>query len=214
MIMLGIHDLPLFIVSGLLLNLTPGADSLYIATRTLSQGARAGVAAALGIGAGCYFHVFAAAVGLSALLATSSVAFTFVKFLGAGYLIYIGLSLMFKRSPPPPSRETAVNGAPVSLRSVFAQGFLTNVLNPKVALFFLAFVPQFIDPSAASKPLAFLFLGTVFTVNGLLWCLCLVWLSGRLGALGWGARAGAWFGRGVGAMFVGLGVRLALSEPD
>lgn len=209
--MLGIHDLPLFVVSGLLLNVTPGADSLYIATRTVSQGARAGVVAALGIGAGCWVHVLAAALGLSAILATSSAAFTVVKLVGAAYLAYIGLSLIFQRA----GSHTAVPGphTAVPLRAVFAQGFLTNVLNPKVALFFLAFVPQFIEPAAASKPLAFLFLGTVFSANAVLWCLCLVWLSARLGTLGLGARAGAWLGRGVGALFVGLGAHLAFSEP-
>ena len=206
--MLGTHDLALFIVSGLLLNVTPGADSLYIATRSVTQGVRAGVAAALGIGLGCCMHVLAAACGLSALLATSAAAFTVVKWAGAAYLVYLGLS-MWRRQRP--AALAPVAAAP--LRSVVAQGFLTNALNPKVALFFLAFVPQFIDPAAANKPLAFLFLGAIFSINGTLWCLFLAWAAARARTLGVGRRATLGLKRGVGTLFVLLGVRLALSEP-
>lgn len=207
--MFGTHDLALFIVSGLLLNITPGADSLYIATRSISQGVQAGVAAALGIGLGCYVHIFAAALGLSAVLATSAVAFTFVKLAGAAYLMYLGLSLL-RAHPAAAQSLGAVAAAP--LRTVFAQGFLTNVLNPKVALFFLAFVPQFIEPSAPNKPLAFIFLGVIFNFNGTLWCLFVAWATARLGSLGIGRHAAAWLGRGVGAVFVFLGIRLALTK--
>ncbi len=208
--MLGIHDLPLFVVSGLLLNITPGADSLYIATRSATQGFKAGVMAALGIGAGCCVHIVAAALGLSAILAASSTAFTVVKYLGAAYLIYVGWSMLRSR----PAQAAAVDAAPPApLRSIFAQGFLTNVLNPKVALFFLAFVPQFIEPTAPHKALAFLVLGAIFNFNGTLWCLFLAWLSARVGALGMGRRLGAWLNRAVGAVFVFIGVRLALSKP-
>ncbi|MET0281549.1 MAG: LysE family translocator [Steroidobacteraceae bacterium] len=209
--MLGIHDLPLFIVSGLLLNITPGADSLYIATRSSTQGIKAGVAAALGIGAGCCVHIIAAALGLSAILAASSAAFTVVKFVGAAYLIYIGIS-MLRASTAAGQPGGALPVSP--LRTIFAQGFLTNVLNPKVALFFLAFVPQFIEPQAASKALAFIVLGTIFNFNGTLWCLVLAWLSARAGRLGVSRRAGAWLGRTVGAVFVVLGIRLALARQN
>jgi threonine/homoserine/homoserine lactone efflux protein len=210
--MLGTHDLALFVASGLLLNITPGADSLYIATRSITQGVRAGVAAALGIGLGCFVHIFAAALGLSAVLATSAVAFTFIKFAGAAYLVYVGLSLLRAR----PSKAQSMGGVPAaSVRAVFAQGFLTNILNPKVALFFLAFVPQFIEPSAPNKPLAFLFLGFIFNFNGTLWCLFLAWLSARAGSLGIGSigrHATLWLSRSVGLVFVFLGVRLALTK--
>ena len=102
--------------------------------------------------------------------------------------------------------------APAPWRKIVVQGFLTNVLNPKVALFFLAFVPQFIDSSAANKPLAFLFLGSIFAFNGVLWCLFLAWAATRVGALGVGRRSALWFSRGVGALFVVLGLRLAFAE--
>ncbi len=207
--MFGTHDLPLFILSGVLLNITPGADSLYIATRSVSHGVRAGVAAALGIGTGCVVHVLAAALGLSAILAASSFAFTVVKFAGAAYLVYVGLSLL-RSKPTPKASAPAIPEA--SFRATFAQGFLTNVLNPKVALFFLAFVPQFIDPSTSSKVLPFLFLGGIFTINGTLWCLFLAWFSSRLGTLNIGSRTTAWLRRSVGGVFVLLGVRLALAR--
>src|SRR5512143_3874350 len=131
----GIHDLGLFVLSGLLLNVTPGADTLYIVARGTTQGTRAGAVAALGIGAGCIVHTLAAAVGLSAILATSATAFTIVKWIGAAYLVYLGAALLASR--PAAAAPAALPRA--SLPRVFAQGFLTNVLNPKVALFFLAF---------------------------------------------------------------------------
>lgn len=210
--MLGTHDLTLFIVSGLLLNVTPGADSLYIATRSATQGLAAGVAAVLGIGLGCCVHVLAAALGLSAVLATSAYAFTVVKLAGAAYLVYVGVSLLRTRSGGEPGAPAAAI-ARAPLPTIVAQGFLTNVLNPKVALFFLAFVPQFILPAAANKPLAFVFLGAIFTVNGVLWCLFLAWAAARLRAFGLGRRTATWVSRGVGALFVVLGVRLALARP-
>ena len=205
--MFGTHDLAVFVISGLLLNITPGADSLYIATRSASQGVRAGVAAVVGIGLGCCVHVVAAALGLSAILATSARAFSVVKWVGAAYLVYLGLSMLRRCATQAPA---SVAAAP--WRTVVAQGFLTNVLNPKVALFFLAFLPQFVLPSAANKPLAFLFLGLIFAVNGVLWCLFLAWAAARVGTLGVGPRTARRFSRGVGALFVALGLRLAFAE--
>ena len=137
----GIHNLGLFVLSGLLLNVTPGADTLYIVARGTTQGARAGAVAAMGIGTGCIVHTLAAALGLSAILATSATAFALVKWIGAAYLVYLGFALLA-------AGPTAGTGTPLqraSLGRVFVQGFVTNVLNPKVALFFLAFLPQFID---------------------------------------------------------------------
>ena len=207
--MLGIHDLWLFVASGLLLNLTPGADTLFIATRSAALGWRFGVAAALGICTGCLVHVLAAALGLSAILATSPLAFTVVKWVGAAYLVYMGLNLLLQRQQAGQAPRAL---APAAWSSVFVQGFLTNVLNPKVALFFLAFVPQFIAPAAPQKALAFLVLGGIFTFNSLLWCLLLAWLAARMGKLGVKHRLQQWLQRGIGGLFVGLGVRLALSD--
>lgn len=208
--MLGTQDLLLFMLSGLLLNMIPGPDSLLIMARSASQGWRAGSAAALGIGAGTLVHILAAALGLSALLATSATAFTLVKLLGACYLLYMGLSMLLAKG-----RERAQPQAlkPQRLARTFAQGFLTNVLNPKVALFFLAFVPQFIRPDAPDKALAFVFLGLVFNLNGMLWChglaLFTAYASSKVKA---SQRLALWLGRSMGALFLGLGARLALSD--
>jgi len=212
--MLGIHDLPLFIVSGLLLNIAPGPDSVLILTRSATQGWRAGSAASLGIGAGTCVHVLAAALGLSALLAASSWAFTLVKWVGAAYLVYVGLQMLLaRRSAPTTATHEAATPARLSHRQIFAQGFLTNVLNPKVALFFLAFVPQFIAPDAPHKALAFVVLGAIFNVNGMLWCHFLA-LSTALASrrLRLGGALAQWLNRAIGALFLSFGLKLALSD--
>lgn len=213
--MLGIHDLALFMLSGLILNMTPGPDSLLIVSRTAAGRWQQGAVTALGISTGTLVHVLAAALGLSAILATSAMAFTVVKWVGALYLIWLGLSALLKRRHQPPQAPGA-RVSPARLRTLFRQGFLTNVLNPKVALFFMAFMPQFIDPTGTLKPLAFLTLGLIFDVVGTLWSAVLiaaVTLGGQ--RLRPGARLKAWLERSVGVMFVALGIRLALTRtPD
>src|SRR5665213_1653883 len=166
--MLGIHDLWLFVISGVLLNITPGPDTAYIVGRSVQMGWRGGAAAALGISSGCLVHVFGAAIGLSALLMASSAAFTLIKWAGAAYLCFIGVTMMLSRQRPP--AEDTIGSTAVSLRQVFWQGAATNVLNPKVALFFLAFLPQFVDADAPHKAVAFLMLGMIFITSGTLWC--------------------------------------------
>ena len=208
--MLGTQDLLLFIASALLLNITPGPDTLYIVGRSSTQGLKAGVFAALGIGAGTLVHITAAALGLSAIFSASASAFAALKLAGAAYLVYVGISLM--RSRASDAGMVAVpHGA--ALHTIFIQGFWTNVLNPKVALFFLAFLPQFVDAEAPSKVLALLFLGLLFNFNGTLWNLFVAWSSARIGrAVLARGRAALWFNRTVGALFVYLGARLALSR--
>jgi threonine/homoserine/homoserine lactone efflux protein len=208
--MFGTHNLPLFIMTGILLNMTPGQDTFYIVGRSVAQGRRAGVLSVLGITSGCGVHTLAAAFGLSAILATSASAFLVVKFAGAAYLVYLGSRMLLHRSTSGlPSAELPRERS----WAIFRAGFLTNVLNPKVALFFMAFLPQFVDPSAASKLAAFLFLGAVFMFNGMLWCLILVWgasaMSRRFRA---NQSAGTLVTRAAGAMFVGLGVKLAITR--
>jgi len=218
--MFGTQDLPLFIASGLLLNMVPGPDSLLIIARSGGHGWRAGSAAALGVGAGTFVHMLAAALGLSALLAASATAFTLVKLAGAAYLVVIGLRLLFKRSSASGVMASAGAGAgagagaaPLRLRTVFRQGFLTNVLNPKVAVFFLAFVPQFIAADAPDKAVAFIALGTLFNINSMLWAhtLVITTVAARR-CLRVSGRAIAWLNRVVGAVFVSFGLRLALAE--
>ena len=217
---MGIDHLPLFVLAGVLLNLTPGPDVLYIVTHALRSGARVGVVAALGITAGCFVHIFAAAIGVSALMAASSVAFGLLKWAGAAYLVYVGLRMLRAKAAGGDALHATNSGAGgahysgvVALKPVFFQGFWTNALNPKVALFFLAFVPQFIAPGADNKPLAFLLLGLLFNVNGLginiAWALAAAWLARRTGVM-----AGMhWLERAAGLMFIGFGLKLAFSDP-
>lgn len=208
--MFGIHDFGLFLAAGILLNLTPGPDTAYILGRSIAQGREAGIASALGICVGSIFHSCAAALGLSAILATSAVAFAAIKLLGGAYLIFLGIKMLLDRRrqlslPSNFRRRTTI--------AAFRQGVFTNVLNPKVALFFLAFLPQFIDPASNMKLLAFLALGLTFVTTGTIWCLILAWfasaLSERLRA---NETIGQWLNRAAGALFVFLGARLATTK--
>ena len=211
--MFGTHDLALFVISGLLLNIAPGVDFLYVLSNAASRGTLAGVWAALGIGLGCFVHISFAALGLSAILASSAAAFTVVKWIGAAYLIYVGISMLRQRRGFMPSMNAAV-GAPVTgYARIFWQGFLTNMLNPKVALFFLAFVPQFIDVASPTKVQAFLLLGTIFNTTGTAWNLFVAWAAGFLSRrLQLASRVGLWLNRSLGALFIALGIRLGLSS--
>ena len=210
--MVGVHDFWLFIASGLLLNIAPGPDTAYIVGRSLQMGWRGGVAAALGIGTGCFFHVSAAALGLSALLVASVTAFAAVKWVGAAYLCCLGLTMLLSRPKNPDAGDQRDRKA-VSLSRVFWQGALTNVLNPKVAMFFLAFLPQFVEADAPHKALAFLTLGLIFIFNGTLWCLAVAIVAARAaGRMRKSGRAIAWVNRGIGALFIYLGGRIALAQ--
>src|SRR5699024_5249832 len=171
--MFGIHDFLLFLAAALLLNITPGADMLYTLSSSAAAGTRAGILAALGIFTGTLFHIAFAVAGLAALLAASATAFTVVKYVGAAYLVYLGAKMLLERS----DKTGAVPDSPGqrSLLRTYRQGTLINLLNPKVALFFLAFLPQFIDTTNDWRMAAFLVLGLTFNctsicVNGLLAC--------------------------------------------
>jgi threonine/homoserine/homoserine lactone efflux protein len=205
----GIRDLPLFVAAGLLLNATPGADTLYILRRSATDGWRGGALAALGISAGCCVHVAAAALGLSALLIASQAAFTAVRIAGALYLLYLGWSLL-----RPAAGLRAPSGAlPRSTDSaVFLQGFLTNVLNPKVALFFLAFLPQFIVVGPQQTGPAILVLGAIFIFNGTWWNLLVAAVGAKVSSrFGRSAAVRTWLSRATGALFIYFGIRLSLS---
>jgi RhtB (resistance to homoserine/threonine) family protein len=208
--MFGIHDFGLFLAAGILLNLTPGPDTAYILGRSIAQGREAGIASALGICVGSIFHSCAAALGLSAILATSAVAFAAIKLLGGAYLIFFGIKMLLDRRrqlslPSNFRRRTTI--------AAFRQGVLTNVLNPKVALFFLAFLPQFIDPASNMKVFAFLMLGLTFVTTGTTWCLILAWFASAFSErLRTNETIGQWLNRAAGALFVFLGLRLATAK--
>ena len=209
--MFGIHDFALFLAAAILLNLTPGPDTAYILGRSIAQGREAGIASGLGISVGTILHTCAAALGLSAILATSAVAFGAIKLLGGAYLIFLGLKMLVERrgqlSLPSNFRRRTTAAA-------FRQGILTNLLNPKVALFFLAFLPQFIDPVSGTKVFAFLFLGLTFVTTGTVWCLVLAWFASTFSErLRTNETVAQWLNRVVGGLFVYLGMRLATATP-
>ncbi len=219
--MTGVENLGLFIATGILLNLTPGPDVLCILNHSLKGDWRVGAVAALGITGGCFVHVTAAALGLGAMLATSATAFSVLKWLGAAYLFYVGWTMLglvkskdATNSIASRAITTMVTGQDC-FKNVFMNGFWTNLLNPKVALFFLAFLPQFIAPDAPHKTLAFLLLGLLFNFNSLLvglgYAVVGAALSRRFIVL---QRSMRWFQRMAGAFFIGFGLKLALSPTD
>jgi threonine/homoserine/homoserine lactone efflux protein len=216
--LLGTHSLGVFAATVFVVNATPGVDMIFVGTRTLRHGVAGGIAAALGVAAGCVVHSLAAAFGLAALLAASSAAFALLKWAGAAYLLWLAFAMW--RSAMATGDRAAVDGAVAvapatagtSGWALFRQGLLTNVLNPKVAIFFLALLPQFIDSAAPDKLLAFLFLGTWFVVQGGLFLVAFVVLVAPLRR--WGANASLRRGlNAVGAgLFAWLALRLALVE--
>ena len=217
--MSGVEHLGLFILAGLLLNLTPGPDVLFVVSQSLRAGRRAGMVAALGVAAGIFVHILAAGLGLSAVLATSATAFTVLKWLGVAYLLYVGWTLLGLR-PTVNATENIANFIAVTrpegqidYKKIAWQGFWTNALNPTVALFFLAFVPQFISADAANKPLTFVLLGLLFNLNALPvnlgYALLAAWAGARLQRWRGGIR---WFERLAGTLFIGFGLKLALAH--
>jgi threonine/homoserine/homoserine lactone efflux protein len=165
--------------AGILVNLYPGPDTLYIIGRSLAQGRSAGICAALGIGSGGIVHTLLGAFGFSAILATSAHAFTLLKIAGCGYLIYQGVQLFLNGSIR--ASEGGHNLPKAGLLKIYRQGAITNILNPKVAVFFLAFLPQFVSMSSPSKPLSFIILGLVFMTTGTIWCLVVAAFASSLG---------------------------------
>jgi threonine/homoserine/homoserine lactone efflux protein len=209
--MLGIHHYWLFIATAIILVITPGQDTFFILGRSLSGGRSAGIAAALGITAGSVLHTFAAALGLSALLAASPQAFMVVKFAGAAYLIYIGIRALASRASGLPGGDASPGDD--GRWTAFRQGILSNLLNPKVALFFLALMPQFIGAASTHKVGAFLALGMSFVSLGVVWCLVLAIAAAKLrGAFLRRPSMANVLNKIAGAMFIALGLKLATAR--
>ncbi|SDB88154.1 LysE family translocator [Paraburkholderia lycopersici] len=212
--MLGITHFGFFLVAVFLLNVTPGPDTAYIVGRSVAQGRGAGLVSALGISAGCCVHSLACAFGLTALLAASATAFTVIKIVGAIYLVYLGARLVLTKheAKPAEGEAPAALGAaePRPLRQLFFSGFCTNVLNPKVVLFFVSFFPQFVSAGSAHKALAFLTLGAVFVLMSTIWNGFVAWVAGSV-TQRFSGKPGVkkWLDRTVGSAFVGLGLKLA-----
>jgi threonine/homoserine/homoserine lactone efflux protein len=209
--MLGIHHYWLFIATAVLLIITPGQDTFFILGRSLSGGRVAGIAAALGVSAGSVVHTLLAALGLSALLATSPHAFVVVKLAGAAYLVFIGIRAILSRSQ---GHAGAPRGGAEGYWLAFRQGMLTNLLNPKVALFFLALLPQFIEAASTRKVAAFMALGLSFVALGVVWCVLLAITAASLRDVLLRRPAMTQvLDKIAGAMFIGLGLKLATARP-
>lgn len=211
---LGLHDLWLFAATVFVFNLTPGPDLLFTLSRTLRRGVRGGIAAACGIGAGCVVHTLAAAFGLAAMLAASAEAFSAIKWIGAAYLVWLAIGLL--RAEPKADADVAPALAKVaseaSLGRIFRQGLLTNALNPKVAIFFLAFLPQFIDAGSPHKTFAFLALGSWFIAQGIVFLVAFAAIVAPLGRWQASARVRRGLRACGGALFLGMAARLALAQ--
>ena len=212
--MFGIENYLGFVLAAILLNLTPGSDSMYIITRSISQGQTAGFYSVLGIISGILVHTLLAALGLSVLLANSPTAFMIVKYIGASYLCYLGVKMLMSKQQPLIGASLQENGKPSSAKTldywqIYKQGMLTNTFNPKVALFFLAFFPQFIDPNYAHSTLSFLLLGLTFAATGFIWCLCLALLASKFSEnLRKKPSIEAILNKISGVVFIGLGIKL------
>ncbi|WP_334044377.1 LysE family translocator [Burkholderia ambifaria] len=212
--MFGITHFGFFVFAVFLLNITPGPDTAYIVGRSVAQGRSAGLMSAFGISAGCCVHALACAFGLTALLAASATAFTVIKLVGAAYLIYLGVRMIIAKQAAEPSGAAAAQGAAAKpLRQLFMQGFWTNVLNPKVVLFFVSFFPQFVSADSPHKAWAFLTLGAVFVAMSTVWTSLVAWVAGSV-TQRFSGKPGVkkWLDRTVGSAFVGLGLRLATSQ--
>ncbi len=215
--MSGVHDLSLFMMAVFLLNLTPGPDTAYIVARSVAQGRAAGIASAMGIAFGCCVHALLAAFGLTALIAASPAAFAVVQYAGAAYLIWLGVRLIVSArierdaSAHDPGRAEAQQVR--TMRRLFAQGMLTNLLNPKVVIFFLSFFPQFVHADASGRTGAFLLLGAIFVAMSTAYTCTLAWMAGSLTQrLRASARMQLWLQRGTGLAFVAIGCKLALAR--
>jgi len=207
---MAIEHFWVFALAALLLNLTPGNDMLYVAARSTSQGIKAGIISSLGIMAGCMVHILAAVIGLSAIIAQSALAFNIIKYVGAAYLVYLGIRSIISQKK---TFEVKNKMQQQSYTRIFWQGVLTNVLNPKVALFFLAFLPQFINVESKHTALQILFLGTWFNVGGTLVNIVVAILFGKIGTwLSQSPRFIQWQERITGAMLIALGIKVALSK--
>jgi len=205
-----IENLLAMIIATLVLNLSPGPDMFYIAGRTLTQGRNMGIAAALGVCSGAYIHALAAILGLSAILSSSASLFLAVKFLGAAYLIYLGFSAIFSKANSITSKQTINTNTKQNHKQAFTQGMLTNILNPKVALFFMAFFPQFLSPSPTPETVQLFTLSIAFILTAILFQLVFVLLAnGAATHLIKNTRAIHWINKIFGTLLIAIGLHLA-----
>jgi len=205
--MYGIENYFGFIITGIILNLTPGVDTMYILTRSITQGRRAGIYSVLGISSGSLIHTMLAAFGLSIILAKSAFAFYIIKYIGVAYLFYLGIKMLINKNNILDNKIK--NIGTIDLLKIYRQGLLTNVLNPKVALFFLSLLPQFINPTYANGTISFLILGATFITTGTIWCLILVYSASFITkTLRDNNKIGRIMQKISGIIFIGIGIKL------
>jgi RhtB (resistance to homoserine/threonine) family protein len=200
-----------FLLAGLLLNITPGNDTIFILSKSIGQGRKAGMISALGIGAGCVIHTIMATFGLSLIISQSMILFNVIKYAGVLYLFYMGYKMLIERETF--NAGSIEPGSVVDYQKIFRDAMVTNVLNPKVALFFIAFLPQFVDPSAQNTVLPFLVLGSTFITTGTLWCLFLAAFAASIfERLKNDRRTASIINKVCGLTLIGLGIKVALSK--
>jgi threonine/homoserine/homoserine lactone efflux protein len=198
-----------FLIAGIILNLTPGNDTIFILARSIGSGKKAGVVSALGIATGSIIHTALAAFGLSLIIAQSLVLFTIIKFAGAAYLIYLGYKMLTDQKPMELLFDTDKH---INYLAIYRDAIVTNLLNPKVALFFIAFLPQFIEPSLKSSVVPFLILGTTFIITGTIWCLIIaVFASGIAYRFKTNKRLGVYLHKACGLTLIALGIKVAFT---
>jgi threonine/homoserine/homoserine lactone efflux protein len=206
---MNIHNFLIFAFASLMLNITPGNDMLYVASRSVGQGSKAGIISAVGITAGCLVHLFGAVIGLSAIIAQSAIAFNVIKYLGAAYLVFLGLkAIISKRNSFNIGSKFEVAG----YKKIFVPGAVTNILNPKVALFFLAFLPQFIDVSKSHPQLQILLLGSWFNFSGTIVNIVVALLFGKLGVWSTKSLFVKWQQKITGTILIALGIKVAITS--
>ncbi len=209
--MSGIENYIGFLIAGVILNLTPGADTIYIITRSVAQGRKAGIYSVLGIGTGALCHTFFAAIGLSMVLMKSAMIFNIVKYVGVAYLIYLGIRMILDKTPL--FENDKYKFEKPDLIKIYRQGFLTNFLNPKVAIFFLSLMPQFIKPDYVNGPVPFLILGLTFITTGTIWCLFLAYSASSMTMiLRKNDRIGKIMQKINGWIFITLGLHILLNR--
>ncbi len=209
--MTGIIHFETFLLTGILLNLTPGNDTIFIITKSIAQGKKAGIISALGISTGSIIHTLFAAFGLSILIAKSIVLFNIIKYAGAVYLLYVGYKMLTEKKELSTDKINTRNS--ISYFQLYRDGIITNVLNPKVALFFIAFLPQFIDPTYKNTVIPFLILGFTFITTGLIWCMILAsFASAILQKLKGNRKFSSYLNKVCGLTLIGLGIKVALTD--
>jgi len=209
--MTGIVHFETFLLAGILLNLTPGNDTIFILVKSIGQGKKAGIVSALGIATGSFGHTMLAAFGLSVIIAKSIVLFNIIKYLGAAYLLYLGYQMLTNKTPL--NIDGNIETRSADYLKIYRDGFLTNIFNPKVALFFIAFLPQFIDPTYRHTVVPFLLLGATFITTGTTWCMILaLFASGIFAKLKSNRKVSSFINKLCGITLVALGIKIALTD--